>query len=55
MLTISLTATNDGHFSISMYVKLNVSLLRFEVPKVGTLITKDPNQLLDSKPENPSA
>ena len=42
-----LTAVNNGKFPVSMYVKLDLDFLGDMVPKVGVLITQDPNELLD--------
>ena len=43
-----LTAANNGKLPISMYVELDLDFLGIGVPKVGVLITKDPNELLES-------
>ena len=42
-----LTAANNGKLPISMYVELNLDFLDIVVPKVGVLITKKPNELLE--------
>ena len=45
-----LTAANNGELPISMYVELDLDFLGIVVPKVGVLITKEPNELLESLP-----
>ena len=46
---LKLTTANDGQLHINMYVKLDTDLLGLKVPKVGFLITKDPNHILDNE------
>ena len=43
-----LTAANNGKLPISMYVELDLDFLGIVVPKVGVLITQEPNELLES-------
>ena len=43
-----LTAANNGKLPISMYVELDLDFLGIVVPKVGVLITKEPNEPLES-------
>ena len=43
-----LTAANNGKLPISMYVELDLNFLGIVVPKVGVLITQEPNGLLDT-------
>ena len=43
-----LTAANDGKLPVSMYVELDLNFLGIVVPKVGVLITQEPNELLES-------
>ena len=43
-----LTAANDGKLPVSMYVELDLHFLGIVVPKVGVLITQEPNELLES-------
>ena len=43
-----LTAANNGKLPISMYVELDLDFLGIVVPKVGVLITQEPNELLDT-------
>ena len=43
-----LTAANNGKLPISMYVELDLDFLGIIVPKVGVLITQEPNELLES-------
>ena len=43
-----LTAANSGKLPISMYVELDLDFLGSVVPKVGILITEEPNELLES-------
>ena len=38
-----LTAANDGKLPVSMYVELDLNFLGIVVPKVGVLITQEPN------------
>ena len=40
-----LTAANHGKLPISMYVELNLDFLAIVVPKIGVLITQEPNEL----------
>ena len=42
-----LTTANYGRLPTSMYVKLDLDFLEIMVPKVGVLITWEPNKLLD--------
>ena len=42
-----LTAANNGRLPISMYVELDFDFLGIVVPKVGVLITQEPNKRLD--------
>ena len=42
-----LTAANNGKLPMSMYVKLDLDDFGVWVPKVGVLITQEPNKLLD--------
>ena len=44
-----LTAANNGKLPISMYVELDLDFLGIVVPKVGVLITQEPNELLESR------
>ena len=44
-----LTAANNGKLPISMYVELDLNFLGIVVPKVGVLITQEPNELLESR------
>ena len=43
-----LTAANNGKVSVSMYVELDLDFWGIVVPKVGVLITQEPNELLDT-------
>ena len=43
-----MTAANNGKLPISMYVELDLDFLGIVVPKVGVLITEEPNGLLES-------
>ena len=43
-----LTADNNGKLPISMYVELDLDFLGIVVQKVGLLITKEPNELLET-------
>ena len=43
-----LTAANNEKLAISMYVELNLDFLGIDVPKVGVLITQEPNELLET-------
>ena len=43
-----LTATNNGKLHISIYVELDLDFLGIVGPKVGVLITKEPNELLET-------
>ena len=43
-----LTAANHGKLPISIYVELDLDILGIILPKVGVLITYDPNELLDA-------
>ena len=43
-----LTAANNGKLPISMYVELDFDFLGIVVPKVGVIITQEPNELLDT-------
>ena len=45
---LQLTAANNGKLPISMYVELDLDFLGIVVPKVGVLITKEPNESLES-------
>ena len=40
-------ATNNGKFPMYMYVELDLDSLGVMVPKVGILITQEPDKLLD--------
>ena len=42
-----LTAANHGKLPISIYVELDLDFLGIVVPKVGVLITQEPNKHLD--------
>ena len=42
-----LTAANHGKLPMSMYIELDLDFLGIVVPKVGVLITEEPNELLD--------
>ena len=42
-----LSAANNGVMLVSRYFKVDVNLLGFRVPKVGFLVVKDPNTLLE--------
>ena len=43
-----LTAANNGKLPISMYLELDLDFLGTVVPKVGVLITEEPNEHLES-------
>ena len=43
-----LTTANNGKLPISMYMELDLDFLGIVVPKVGVLITQEPNELLDT-------
>ena len=43
-----LTAANNGKLPVSMYVELDLDFLSIVVPKVGVLITQEPNELLET-------
>ena len=43
-----LTAANNGKLPVSMYVELDLDFLGIVVPKVGILITQEPNELLET-------
>ena len=43
-----LTAANNKKLSVSMYVELDLDFLGPVVPKVGVLITEEPNELLET-------
>ena len=43
-----LTAANNGKLPVSMYVELDLDFLGIVLPKVGVLITQEPNELLDT-------
>ena len=43
-----LTAANNGKLPVSMYVELDLDFLGIVVPKVGVLITQQPNELLET-------
>ena len=43
-----LTAANNGKLPVSMYVELDLDFLGIVVPKVGVLITEEPNEPLES-------
>ena len=45
-----LTAANNGKLSISMYVELDLDFLGIVVPKVGVLITEEPNGTFGNMP-----
>ena len=42
-----LTAANHGKLPMSMYIELDLEFFGIVVPKVGVLITQEPNELLD--------
>ena len=42
-----LLAANNGAMPISRYLEADINLLGFRVPKVGFLVVKDPNTLLE--------
>ena len=42
-----LSAANNGVMPVSRYFEADVNLLGFRVPKVGFLVVKDPNTLLE--------
>ena len=42
-----LTAANHGKVPRSMYVELDLDFLGIVVPKVGVLISQEPNEVLD--------
>ena len=44
-----LTVANDGQMPIKMYTELDLTFLGLKVPKVGVLVTEEPNQVLDKK------
>ena len=43
-----LTAANNGQLPISMYEELDLDFLGIVVPKVGVLITQEPNELFET-------
>ena len=43
-----LTVANNGKLPISMYVELDLDFLCIAVPKVGVLITEEPNEFLET-------
>ena len=43
----SVSATNNGAMPVSRYFEADVNLLGFQVPRVGFLVVKDPNTLLE--------
>ena len=43
-----LTVANNGKLPTSMYVELDLDFLGIVVPKVGVLITEEPNELLET-------
>ena len=43
-----LTAANDRKLPVSMYLELVLNILGIVVPKVGVLITQEPNELLET-------
>ena len=43
-----LTAANNGKLPVSLYVELDLDFLGIVVPKVGVLITQEPNELLET-------
>ena len=45
-----LTAANNGKLPISMYVELDLDFLGIVVPKVGVLITQEPNEPFGNMP-----
>ena len=47
-----LTAAKNGKLPISMYVELDFDFLGIVVPKVGVLITQEPNELLETCHKN---
>ena len=42
-----LSAANNGVMPVSRYFEADINLLGFRVPKVGFLVVKDPNTLLE--------
>ena len=46
-LLFKLSAANNWVMPVSRYFKADVNLLGFRVPKVGFLVVKDPNTLLE--------
>ena len=44
-----LMVANDEQLPITKYVELDLTFMGFIVPRVGILVTRDPNQLLDPK------
>ena len=46
-LLFKLSAANNGLMLVSRYFEADVNLLGFRVPKVGFLVVKDPNTLLE--------
>ena len=44
-----LTVANNEQLPISKYVELDLNFMGHMVPRVGILVTRDPNQLLDPK------
>ena len=44
---LSSSAANNGVMPVSRYFEADVNLLGFRVPKVGFLVVKDPNTLLE--------
>ena len=49
-----LTAANNGKLPVSMYVELDLDFLGIVVPKVGVLITHEPNELLETHAIKPN-
>ena len=49
MLTTSfnLTSASGGAIPLSRYIELDVEVLGLQVPRVGFLITQNPNKVLD--------
>ena len=43
------TVANNEKLPITKYVELDLNFMGLVVPRVGILVTKDPNQLLDPK------
>ena len=45
----NLTVANDEQMPITKYVELDLNFMGLILPRVGILVTRDPNQFLDPK------